>query len=116
MIPMFCNATYINCEVYFQLHRYVVGAVAIAMVDAATGEPVAKVTVNIPGVELGDDEILVKDYAENEGMLDWLLESGLVEHTGRAVSTGHVTVSVVRLTDRFKQLLGIERGGCFARD
>jgi len=56
---------------------------------------VATATVWIDG--LAEDELAVKDYSENEGMLDCLLESGLVEKPHRWESTGFVRVPVTRL-------------------
>lgn len=75
------------------------GARAIYLVDAADGEPVATATVNVEGVseKLPDREVLIKDYSENEGMLEALARAGLVEDTGRRVRTGYVAVPVARL-------------------
>ena len=75
------------------------GSKAIYLVDAADGEPVATATVNVEGVseKLPDREVLIKDYSENEGMLEALARAGLVEDTGRRVRTGYVAVPVARL-------------------
>ena len=79
--------------------RHAGGARAIYLVDAADGEPVATATVNVEGVSevLPETEVLIKNYSENEGMLNALVEARLVEDTGRRVPTGYVTVPVVRL-------------------
>ena len=75
------------------------GATAIYLVDTADGEPVATATVNVEGVseKLPASEVLIKDYSENEGMMDALIAAGLVRDTGRRVPTGYVTVPVARL-------------------
>ncbi len=75
------------------------GSKAIFLVDARDGEPVATATVNVEGVSetLPESEVIIKDYSENEGMLDALVEAGLVEDMGRRVRTGYVTVPVARL-------------------
>lgn len=55
------------------------GGLAIRAIDADTGEPVAVLTVNIPDVKLAPDEVLIKDYLENEGALKTLVRAGVVE-------------------------------------
>jgi hypothetical protein len=37
-------------------------------------------TVNLPEVHLDPDEVLIKDYAENEGVLASLVNAGIVAH------------------------------------
>lgn len=76
--------------------RYSNGRLALRLF-AVIGEPVATATVNIPEADLADGEILVKDYSENEGMLAFLEENGLVEDTGRVISSGYVAVPVCKL-------------------
>ena len=75
------------------------GSTAIYLVDAVDGEPVATATVNVEGVSetLPPSEALIKDYSENEGMMEALIRAGLVQDTGRRVPTGYVTVPVARL-------------------
>ncbi len=87
-----------ECVAYETRYPYG-GAKAIFLIDARDGEPVATATVNVEGVSetLPESEVLIKDYSENEGMLDALVEAGLVEDTGRRVRTGYVTVPVARL-------------------
>ena len=59
--------------------RYANGALAIRAVDADTGEPIAVLTVNLPDIKLAPGDVLIKDYAENEGALETLLQAGVVE-------------------------------------
>ena len=73
----------IPCEV--QKGTYDNGRPALILVHADDRDPVAKATVNLPEEDLGTDEVLVKDYAENEGMLQTLTEAGIVEPTGELV-------------------------------
>lgn len=76
------------------------GRVALALVVASgrdKGEPYATATVNIPEVPLADNEAIVKDYSENAGMLEALIEAGIVEDTGRFVQSGFVQAPIVRV-------------------
>jgi hypothetical protein len=59
--------------------------------------PMARATVNVPEYEPDFDEVLVKDYSENEGMLKALIDSGIVKDTGKRVHTGYVTLPVCKL-------------------
>lgn len=65
------------CNVVFAEYRN--GGTAIRLVDAVDGMPVATASVWVGGLERVDaDEIAIKDYSENEGMLTALIEGGIV--------------------------------------
>lgn len=81
-----------DCTVKFA--KYSNGRTAIQLYDAHDGSPIATASVNIVAVDkklwsefaitLAVDEeqlVCIKDYSENEGMLNALLESDIVEHT-----------------------------------
>ena len=61
------------------------------------GEPIATATVRIPCCGLESDEVLIKDYSENEGMLNALIQAGYVTPTGRLVESGFVRLPVCKL-------------------
>jgi len=77
--------------------KYGNGHFALELVDVLDGSPVAVATVNLPSQNLEHNEVFIKDYSENEGMLDALVQAGIVEDTGRRVTTGYVTVPVCRV-------------------
>lgn len=58
---------------------------------------IACATVNLPEYDLKGDEILIKTWSENEGMLDFLTRHKIVEDLGRDVPTGYVSARVCRL-------------------
>lgn len=58
--------------------KYANGRIALYLEDAETFQPVAKCTTNIPTAKLNDGDILIKDYMENTGILDALVQSGVV--------------------------------------
>lgn len=70
---------------------------AITLVDAADGEPIAKATVNIAEIDVNDDEVVIKDYSENEGMLDALVSAGVIGKPVRWVNSGHAICPVCKL-------------------
>lgn len=84
-----------ECDLNFS--HYENGRVAIRLIDANDGEPVATATTNVPEEDLGPNEVFIKDYSENAGMLAALQAAGAVEPTGRSVDTGFVSIPVCRL-------------------
>jgi hypothetical protein len=80
-----------------QKGRYIDNSIAILLFDAHDGEPVSKATVAIDGANLKENQIIVKDYSENEGMLDALISIGLVTSVERWIETGYVRVPVCNI-------------------
>lgn len=83
-----------NCNVVF-LH-YHNGRTAIQLTDSVTHEPIAMASVNVD-TKLEDDEICIKDYSENEGMLSAMVNHGIVSEPIRFVQSGFVTIPVCTL-------------------
>ena len=73
------------------------GRLAIRLVDWATNELVATATVNVPEVHLDNDEVLIKDWGENEGMLQALEDAGICKQTGRIARYGLVVARACKL-------------------
>lgn len=73
------------------------GRTAIELINTRDGSPVAIATVNIPSAPLERDEVIIKNYSENEGMLDALVSNGIVEPTGKKVQSGFVECDVCKL-------------------
>lgn len=63
-------------------------------IDLSTPDNDLRVTVNLPEVDLADNEVLIKDYAENEGVLAALVAAGVVHPTDRLVQSGFVALPV----------------------
>lgn len=84
-------------ECRLELDRYQHGGIHIGLIDVEDGVPFCVATSYVPGTELADDEVIIKNYSENEGILDALIEAGIVEKTGRVVHSGFVTMPICRL-------------------
>ena len=81
--------------------KYTNGRLAIIL-DYADEEmdmlaPFAKVTVNMPDIHLNEGEVLIKDWSENEPLVEFLVEEGLLIPTGREVASGYIFPMVARL-------------------
>lgn len=81
-------------ELSVEVLEYTNGGNALRLVDAE-GCPYAVATVWLEG--LGNDEVAVKDYSENVGMLESLLEGDVVYFPHRLISSGFVEIPVCRL-------------------
>jgi hypothetical protein len=72
------------------------GRIALPLYAVEDGSPVATATVNLPELSLAADEVVIKDYSENEGMLDLLVAAGVVSPPLREVQGRYVTLYVCR--------------------
>ena len=57
-------------------------------------EPAVTATINLPDEHLEPDEVIIKDYSENEGLYDCMLKAGHIGPEKRRVSSGWITAPV----------------------
>jgi hypothetical protein len=86
-----------NWDCLLTVLKYGNGRPALVLNDAEDGSQIAVASVNVPDLDLGDDEIVIKDYSENEGMLDALVEAGVIQDTGLRVASGYVDMPLCKL-------------------
>lgn len=60
-------------------------------------EMIAICTVNLPDEHLEKDEVCIKDYSENEGMLKCLVDAKVISEPIRYTSSGHVSIPICKL-------------------
>jgi hypothetical protein len=84
-------------QVIIQLGKYKNGQTSMQLIDAADGTPVAVASIAVPELSISDHQIIVKDYSENLGMLEFLLDNNIAEETNEYVETGYHLSSVVNL-------------------
>lgn len=82
-------------DVLLHCGKYANGRLALRLVNLEW-EPLLTVTVNLPEVLLQADEVAIKDWSENEGVLDFLLTNRIVQRTGRVVPTGFVEAPICK--------------------
>lgn len=83
-----------STEVYIRQRNYPNGRPALELIDASDNIPYTVASVNLPDVLLDENEILIKDYSENEGILDFLVQNKIVYPTERGVQSGFVWIPV----------------------
>jgi len=56
------------------------GRVALEMVGTGKheGEPILVATINVPNEKLAKDEVIIKNYSENQGILDVLVMARII--------------------------------------
>ena len=60
-------------------------------------EPACMATINLPHEHLEEDEVIIKDYSENQGLYDCMLAAGHIGPELRRVSSGFITAPVCKL-------------------
>ena len=93
-----------NC--HFEPHRYSnTRNLALVVVDDE-GEQVAICSVN-PRHYKGDDVLCVKDWSENEGMVDFLVKQGVIKNEYdwfNSEESGFVVINAYKLTQKGKDI------------
>ncbi len=83
-----------NCHLSFA--KYQDGSTAL-LILTSLGEPLIKVTACLPHIALAKDQILVKDYSENEGILDCLVKLEIIEDLEDPIPSGYAILNVCKL-------------------
>lgn len=68
------------------------GQKALKIVDLVTGEPLQRASVALVDVPQGKGEIFIKNYSENEGVYQQLVEHNIIYEAHKAIPTGFVSV------------------------
>jgi len=77
--------------------KYGNGRIALQLYSVEDGQPYATASINLPEQDIKPDEVAIKDYSENEGILDAIVIAGLVETPHRFVRSGMVRIPVCRI-------------------
>lgn len=86
-----------------KLEKYDVGGRPAIVLYDKDGWVALVATINMPEIELPPDHAIIKDYSENEGIYDALVEAGIVEPTPHWVNLGFVAAPIVRIRmERFE--------------
>ena len=75
---------------------YKEGGIRIQLYDSTDGTPYATATTNIQG-DLESGEVAIKNWSENEGILDFLVEHKFIEKPHRFVEQGFVRIPICKL-------------------
>lgn len=84
-----------NCVAIFEIYGN--RRTAIKLRDEATREPIATASVNLPAIVVLENEIAIKDYAENEGMVKALQEAEIIGEQIYTVKSGYIDIGIYEL-------------------
>jgi hypothetical protein len=95
------KSKYGEYDVRVAYRKYDNGRTAIVLHDTKDDETVCTATVNVPEIPLLNGYTFIKDYSENEGVLDFLLENKIVSllkgRRNDVSVSDYVKVTVVRV-------------------
>ena len=101
---------YGNHEIVLSFSRYLrnnrICLRLLAVRDGVEAEPVAACSVNLPAVEIMENEIAVKTWYENVGMLGWLMDQGIVSEPLRYAYFAGVFIPICSLMIQEDKLPG----------
>ena len=82
-----------------QKEKYAKGQNCLRLVDSEdfTTFCVATVAVEHEMVNIGENDVIIKNYSENEGILTALINAGIIQEPHRAFSYNFVTLYVCKL-------------------
>lgn len=72
---------------------------SILLLDVEDGLPVATVTKSVAGFTPQPDQVLIKNYSENEGILDILIDAGVISKPVGTVKTGFTELHICFLKE-----------------
>jgi len=78
-------------------NRYLNGQLAVFIRDIS-GEPLAELSIMDDSVELDWDEFILKDYSENEDLVNDLINSKVIKSINRFVMIGSHLCPICQIT------------------
>ena len=92
------KVTFKGNKLYLTEGKYYNGRTAWILVDS-NGDRYAVATVNISEADVPEGHVLIKNWSENEGMLEALVDAGIVKDTGSTISSGFVKANICEVLD-----------------
>jgi len=89
------HGTYLNCSLQFHKYQNNQPALVIYHED----DVLLKASVNMPELSLPPGYIFIKNWSENEGILEALIENQVIEPPKCYIPSGFVNVYVCKLIE-----------------
>ena len=83
-----------------QFAKYKNNQVAIKLFDLSDGMPYATATLCVEDNLLKEDEVAIKDYSENEGILQSLIDAKIVEEPHAFIQSNFVKIPICKLVNQ----------------
>jgi hypothetical protein len=91
------NTPYGDFNLSVRFGKYGNGQTSIQLIDEADGCPFATATVCLEDDLMKEGEVAIKNYSENAGILDSLINAGLIEEPHAFVQSGFVKIPICKL-------------------
>ena len=91
------KSKYGTYELSITFAKYANGQTAIKLWDMTDGFPYATPSLCVEDHLLKEDEVAIKDYSENEGLLEALIEAEVIEHPHAFIQSSHVKIPICKL-------------------
>ncbi len=79
------------------------GGLSLRLVDADDASSIARATVNLASMSPAADQVFIKNYTENDGVLEALVDAELIADTGRTIQSEYATLNVAQLCPLLEQ-------------
>ena len=89
--------TFLNYKCNIVKEQYTNGRTALLLIDVDDNEHIATATVNLPDDDIPEKHVAIKDYSENENMLNILINENIVSQPIKYIESGFVSVPVCKL-------------------
>lgn len=86
-----------NWDCVIKVARYSNNRIALKLIDAEDFQVVAVATINLPNMPLKDDEVYIKNYSENEGMVKALRKARVISKPVEYVNVEYVKILKCKL-------------------
>jgi hypothetical protein len=87
-------------SISIRMLKYGNGQHRMEFIDSEDGFPVLVASVAIDE-SLGSDQIAIKDYSENEGVLKFLMEEGIISSPLKYFNSGFVRIPICQINETF---------------
>jgi len=91
------NITFNNWLCKLVRSRYENGRVCLRLKDISTNAWVAMATVDLPHIELDQDEVIINNHGENAGIIRTLVKASAILQPHRLITQGNKCLDVCTL-------------------
>lgn len=79
-----------NCDVYVTKYARKPSIPAIVLIDQEDGMQFANATILDKEVEIPENHVFIKNYSENEGIMETLIEAGIISEPVEQAGPAHI--------------------------
>jgi len=93
--------------VELSISKYNSGQLAVQLIEKETECPYLIATVNVPDIKvLLENQIIIKNYSENKGIIDFFIDNGLIKEDYNSFYVGHGgECCICKMTKKFMDLV-----------